>query len=53
MGSVNDLVFHHQGGAAGYTLYSCGADGYIIQWDLRNNKPALYVRNNNNKMGLC
>jgi WD40 repeat protein len=42
VGAVNDVAFHHQGGA-GIVLFSCGADGQIIQWDLRNKNAALYV----------
>ena len=40
---MNDVAFHHQGGAAGVVLFSCGADGQVIQWDLRNKNVALYV----------
>lgn len=43
LGAVNDVAFHHQGGSAGITLFSCGADGQVIQWDLRNKNVALYV----------
>jgi WD40 repeat protein len=43
VGAVNDVTFHHQGGTSGLLLFSCGIDGQVIQWDLRNKNVALYV----------